>query len=103
MLEVYLIGAENRMDRIEGCAEDMDLAAMAAEAHDLKSTSGNFGARRVQFLAERLEDACKADDTATVAALTLAIRDASTAAWSIIRDRMAGLDSGEPAGRLKAS
>jgi signal transduction histidine kinase/DNA-binding response OmpR family regulator len=103
MLEVYLIGAENRMNRIEACAEDMDLAAMAAEAHDLKSTSGNFGARRVQFLAERLEEACKADETSTVAALARTIREASTIAWSAIRERMAGSDSEESARTLKAS
>jgi HPt (histidine-containing phosphotransfer) domain-containing protein len=81
----------------------MDLAAMAAEAHDLKSTSGNFGARRVQFLAERLEEACKADETSTVAALARTIREASTIAWSIIRDRMANSDSEESARTLKAS
>ncbi len=45
MIEVYLSGARGRLERTELLAVDQDLAGVAGEAHDLKSTSGNLGAR----------------------------------------------------------
>lgn len=89
MLDVYLEGARQRMVRIAHLAINQDLAAIAAEAHDLKSTSGNFGARRLQHLAERLETASKAADAAEVARLVPAIQQASKAALEIISRRAA--------------
>lgn len=90
MLGVYLAGAKDRMSRIEAFGETLDFAAIGGEAHDVKSTSGNFGARRVQLLAEHLETASRAADAAAVAALIPPLRAASNCAWDIIGGRLTG-------------
>ncbi|MEI9983192.1 MAG: Hpt domain-containing protein [Aliidongia sp.] len=46
---------------------------LAREAHDLKSTSGSFGARRLQYLAESLETACRKNDVAATGTIAAAI------------------------------
>jgi PAS domain S-box-containing protein len=94
IIESFLTSAQSRLQRIETCAESMDLATMAREAHDLKGVSGNFGARRVQLLADRLEQAAKAGDEGEVAALTLEVRRASITAWDLVGRRVATLGGG---------
>jgi signal transduction histidine kinase/DNA-binding response OmpR family regulator len=91
MLDVYLEGARQRMERITHQAIDQDLAAIALEAHDLKSTSGNFGARRLQHLAEQLETASKAADATAVMRLLPAIQQASKTASEILSRRSASV------------
>jgi CheY-like chemotaxis protein len=66
MLEVYIANSRSRLDRMQGLASGLDYDGVAREAHDLKSTSGNFGATRVQMLTEQLERACKSKDDAEV-------------------------------------
>jgi PAS domain S-box-containing protein len=88
IIESFLSAAQSRLQRIEACARTMDLAAMAREAHDLKGVSGNFGARRLQHLADRLEKAAKAGDEGEVATLTPEIRRASITAWDLVGRRL---------------
>jgi two-component system, sensor histidine kinase and response regulator len=95
IIEGFLTAAQTRLKRIETCASSGDMAAMAREAHDLKGVSGNFGARRLQHLADRLEQAAKASDTQEARALTREVRRASITAWDLVGRRMAMLD-GEP-------
>ncbi len=47
--------------RMVELAEAADLAAVQRQAHDLKGTSGGFGAIRLQRLAQALDLACKED------------------------------------------
>ena len=61
---------------------------LAREAHDLKGTSGNFGARRLQALAEQLEAACKRGDGDQVTALLPKIDEASMRAWTLVEQRI---------------
>jgi signal transduction histidine kinase/CheY-like chemotaxis protein len=89
MLDVYLEGAQKRLERIGRLTIDQDLVGVASEAHDLKSTSGNFGARRLQHLAAQLETVSNAGDAAAVARLLPAIQHASRAASEIISRRSA--------------
>jgi PAS domain S-box-containing protein len=94
IIRSFLTSAQSRLQRIEACAQSMDLATMAREAHDLKGVSGNFGARRVQLLADRLEQAAKAGDAGEVAALALEVRRASITAWDLVGRRVAALGGG---------
>jgi PAS domain S-box-containing protein len=95
IIENFLNSAQGRLQRIESCARSGDLVGMAREAHDLKGVSGNFGARKLQHLADRLEQASKAGDEVEVAALTQDVRRASITAWDLVSRRLATL-AGEP-------
>jgi PAS domain S-box-containing protein len=90
VIEGYLAAAKERLDRIESRARDLDFLNLAREAHDLKGTSGNFGARRLQALAEQLETACKLGDAAQTNALLPQIRQASDRAWTLVERRVSG-------------
>ncbi|MBV9511462.1 MAG: response regulator, partial [Caulobacteraceae bacterium] len=97
MLDVYRQNTRQCLERIEFLAVDQDLPAIAAEAHDLKSTSGTFGARRLQRLGEQLEIAGKAKDAATVARLLPVLRQDGERALALISRRC--IDS-EPTGEI---
>ncbi len=87
MLGIYLENSRARLERVEFFAIDKDMEAIVRESHDLKSTSGNFGARRLQYLAEQLEVAGKAGDIEAVMTLLPSIRVAADTAWAIIAAR----------------
>ncbi|HET6224277.1 MAG TPA: response regulator [Dongiaceae bacterium] len=91
MLGAYLERARHGLERIEFLILDGDLKGVAALAHDLKSTSGSFGARRLQYLAEALETAARAGDAATASRLLSPTCDAANAAWEIILRRLSNL------------
>jgi signal transduction histidine kinase/CheY-like chemotaxis protein len=82
MLSVYLANSRSRLDRMQSLADGQDYAGIAREAHDLKSTSGTFGATRVQMLTEQLERACQAEDDAEVPRLLGEI----ASAWANVRE-----------------
>jgi signal transduction histidine kinase/DNA-binding response OmpR family regulator len=88
VVESFLGAARGRLQRIDACLAECDFAALAREAHDLKGVSGNFGARRLQWLAERLERAAKDGDTAQADAVSAEIRHASTIAWDLVARHM---------------
>ena len=89
IVESYLSGAGERLDRIHSRAADLDFIQLAREAHDLKGTAGNFGARKLQSLAEALEKAAKAHDAILAPALVEQIDEASKVAWSLVQARLA--------------
>jgi signal transduction histidine kinase/DNA-binding response OmpR family regulator len=91
VVENYLAGAETLMRRIEAIAGDLDFIQMAREAHDLKGMAGNFGARKVQDLAARLENAAKDSDELAVLGLVVEVRRASITAWDLVGRRLATL------------
>ncbi len=84
----YLAAAEERLERIRSCAGNVDFVQLAREAHDLKGTSGNFGARKLQSLAEALETAAKGEDAVIVPILVGEIEAASRIAWKLVQARM---------------
>ncbi|MBV9510992.1 MAG: response regulator, partial [Caulobacteraceae bacterium] len=98
MLNVYRQETRHCLERIEILAVDRDLAAIGAEAHDLKSTSGTFGARRLQRLGEHLEAAGKTNDLAAVERLLPALRRDGERVLAIISHRRGGASSGESSG-----
>jgi len=91
VLEGFLGAAQERLQHLETTAREGDFIALAREAHDLKGVCGNIGARRLQRLGERLEQAAKIADASQVAALTPQIRRASITAWDLVGRRLAGL------------
>jgi two-component system sensor histidine kinase/response regulator len=69
----FLNGVIARVDRIATLAADHNFERLGREAHDLKSTSGSFGARRLQYFSEQLEAACHDSDLSTALELAAAI------------------------------
>ncbi len=97
VIQSYLDAAPGRLERIDACLKANDFKALAQEAHDLKGSSGNFGARRLQFLGGKLQDACQTGDAEAAASLVGAIREASSAAWQQFDRRLAAHGSGRAA------
>jgi two-component system sensor histidine kinase/response regulator len=69
----FLNGVIARADRIAMLAGDHNFERLGREAHDLKSTSGSFGARRLQYFSEQLEAACRDSDVTAARELAAAI------------------------------
>jgi two-component system, sensor histidine kinase and response regulator len=87
LVETYVDGATARQDRLRALAQAGDLPGLAREAHDLKSTSGNFGAARVLALALQLEQACHSGDSQAALDLVKEIDRATPVAVAAIRGR----------------
>ena len=100
VISSYLDGSRARLLRIQELVHTGDLASLAREAHDLKGTSGNFGACRLQAMAEQLERACLAQDDAEGPRLAAEIAQASETAWSEVEAWIDRFEAG--AGRAVA-
>jgi PAS domain S-box-containing protein len=74
-----------RLDRIDQLAAADDLEGITREAHDLVSTAGNFGARRVEAIARRIEGVCRSGNRDRLGELLPALREAAEAAVRIIK------------------
>jgi PAS domain S-box-containing protein len=83
---MFLAHTEERLGRIAGAAASGDFATVAREAHTIVSTAGNVGAAQLSAIARSLEDACRAEDQAAVAALGAELGRASADA-SVALDR----------------
>jgi signal transduction histidine kinase/CheY-like chemotaxis protein/HPt (histidine-containing phosphotransfer) domain-containing protein len=81
---------EQGFDQLSAAAAAGDLATAGWQAHDLKSMSGNFGARRLQLLAQRLEGACRAGNSAEIAGLLPELRRSWTIARHLLDQRFPG-------------
>jgi PAS domain S-box-containing protein len=77
MIADYVRNATVVLAELAQLAAADDRAGLRQLAHNLKSTSGNFGARRLQALAEDLHAACVSDDTSECRLLVPAIQLAS--------------------------
>jgi HPt (histidine-containing phosphotransfer) domain-containing protein len=89
-LQLYLDQTDARVDRILQFSSEGDLSAVAREAHTLVGTSGNVGAKQVSTLARSLEEACKAGDCDAAKDYVASLRQASGAASTALRARLAG-------------
>jgi len=92
VVESYLAAAAERLLRIEDLMRTEDFASVAREAHDLKGTSGNFGALKLQAMADQLERACLSCDDAEAPRLVGEISQASQTAWGLIRVWLSNFD-----------
>jgi len=88
LVEEFLQGTDERTGRVVEIGASPDLAALRQEAHDLVSTAGNFGARRVEHLARALEAACDAGDRDAIATLIAGLQVQSGEALRIIRAQL---------------
>jgi PAS domain S-box-containing protein len=90
-----------RLGRIAAGSHSGDLARLGAEAHDLKSVSGNLGARRLQRVAEELEAACRAGDLPRAQAIALRIPAIADEARTMMRTQFETLDTAQPSNRAR--
>ena len=59
----YMLETDDRLKRMAESAAKGDLAAVAGDAHAMKSSSGTFGARRLHRVATTIESAAESGDT----------------------------------------
>ena len=91
LISDFLDGAAERLLQIERLVGSGDFATLFREAHDMVSTAGNFGARRVEGVARQLEAAAKNEDGAAVAEAAATLRRESDEALTAIRERIMGV------------
>lgn len=78
-------------EKLIAAAAQGDLEAAGCEAHDLKSITGNFGLRRLQHIAERIEAACKTRNESEAIRLVPEIAQA----WIVARNLLDNFKLGE--------
>ncbi|HEX4180910.1 MAG TPA: response regulator [Caulobacteraceae bacterium] len=83
------------LDRMSECLEAGDLKLLAPAAHACRGSWAEFGGRRVQHLAARLERACRDGDGEAAARLVGQVRHAAAEAAMRLEDYLAA----RPAGR----
>ncbi|HYE48006.1 MAG TPA: response regulator [Azospirillaceae bacterium] len=79
-------GAE-RLERVQGFIEAADLAGLRREAHDLISTAGNVGLRRLQAAGEALHDACARGDAEEALLRAREAVELGRRSWRLVADR----------------
>lgn len=62
LIASFMTETDERLIRMQAAMQSGDLNSIAAEAHAMKSSSGTFGALRLQLLVERLEAAATGND-----------------------------------------
>jgi PAS domain S-box-containing protein len=87
LFEAFCASSLEILARAETDAAAGNLTDLAKAAHDMVSTSGNFGAHRVLALARRLETVCKVKDTTAAADIVAQLRPMSEEVWAVIRAR----------------
>ena len=107
LVAACLDASRARLPAMQALAANAQFAALAREAHDLKGTSGSFGALRLQGLAEQLEAACHAgdlpsDDLPSVAAIMAAIQSASGETWARMQAHAACSETTRAAAQVEA-
>ena len=60
LLKVFLSDAGRHLDELRAAAAAVDAGKAALEAHTLRGSTGNFGARRMSRLAKEIEEAARA-------------------------------------------
>jgi two-component system, sensor histidine kinase and response regulator len=93
LVGAFLEGAAARIALVEQLAETGDLPQLARTAHDLVSTAGNFGARRVAHIARRVETAARNADAELVAELMPSLLESAPHAFGLIRARLLALSA----------
>jgi two-component system, sensor histidine kinase and response regulator len=87
----FLDGAAERLARIVEVAATDDFTALFREAHDMVSTAGNFGARRLEATARQLEAAARSQDRPAIDAAVASLRHEGIEALGAIREHILGV------------
>jgi signal transduction histidine kinase/DNA-binding response OmpR family regulator len=87
LITTFVEGTTARVKRIEQLTVAGDLKAVAREAHDLVSTAGNFGARRLENVARRIEGECRNENQKLLTELMPILDEAAGNAFMIMRTR----------------
>ncbi len=91
ILHSAIEGSDGRIARLEALSDAADLDQLGRDAHDLKSVSGNLGARRLQQLAEDLEAACRSGDLPRARAIVDRVPLVAAEAQAVMRARFTAL------------
>ncbi len=87
LLDLFLTDCEARLERIRASAERLDFDSLRQEAHDLISTTGNFGLTRLSALGRVLNTAAQARDVGEVGHIATEIGDIGARSLRAVRDR----------------
>ncbi len=87
LVQAYLEASEQRIGEMETMAAAAEIEALRREAHDLKSTSGSFGAIVLSRQAAALEAACREQREAELRDLMAPIPDSFVAARQALEAR----------------
>jgi PAS domain S-box-containing protein len=91
LVGAFVEGAADRLDRIEQAVQTDDFPSLFREAHDMVSTAGNFGARRVERVARQLEAAAKNEDRTAIEEAAAELRHEGSTALNAMRERVMGV------------
>lgn len=90
MIDLFLAHAGERLDQVrEGISTGLAEKAESG-AHTLKSSAGNVGAKRVQFLAQEIESKAEEGKMEEVAALFPGLESEFEAACAVLKELMGG-------------
>lgn len=92
MIDLFLENAPRRIEAARQADAKRDFAGVQRAVHSLKSTAGNVGARRVQSLAEQIEEMAADGEGDRVAPLLKELE----AEWLNVRKEL-GQERPEPA------
>ncbi|UCH75480.1 MAG: response regulator [Rhodospirillales bacterium] len=81
LIASFMTETDERLKRMQTATEAGDLDSVSAEAHALKSSSGTFGALRLQRLVERLEAAAAQSDAGLTTALMTELPELVAESW----------------------
>ena len=81
LIASFMTETDERLPRMQVAMDSGDLNAVAAEAHAMKSSSGTFGALRLQLLVERLESAATVNDASLASELLSGLHDLVAESW----------------------
>ena len=73
----FALDARVRIDRMESAARDGKIDALGRDAHDLKSTAGNFGFSELSELGGAIESACRDGEAERAVALVANARESA--------------------------
>jgi CheY-like chemotaxis protein/PAS domain-containing protein len=81
LIASFMSETDERLLRMQAATPAGDFESVATDAHAMKSSSGTFGALRLQSLAERLEAAASASDASLVSELLDVLPDLVAESW----------------------
>ena len=86
LAQSYYASASDMLAQLDDAAAALNWTELYELAHDLKGTSGSFGACRLQYLAEVLERCCTEQMGEAVPVVLVAMRRSLAAAWAAMED-----------------
>ncbi len=87
MVASFAESGRERLRRVAVAGQRGDLTSLRREAHDLVSTAGNCGLRRLQDAAEALHEAAAGNDMAGALAAVARIAEVGPTSWDMLERR----------------